>query len=224
MKATPVLLTLFILSCSNITSGEKQFAAQFDSINRVLRQTETQVSQESDSIYASLVNRIAYDSGEIRQFYYHIHDFYGYLASLRTQFYRLSGDSSATRFQPGQEDNKELTRQFFDSEERISRLLYTSLRFTFEKLRHQAPDDQTREAIIRFEDASLGNMVSMEDFKEVYLENTPPGTVITILNSFEQRIRRFELLVLTKYFNNYIHELKEKILWDGNSNRDTLSP
>ena len=223
MKGISALLIIFFAACNSITSGEKQYAEQFDSIRNVLSQPQPFVDPEPGSIYAQLVERVSGDSGEIRQFYYHINDFYGYISNLRRQFYLASGDSTGVKFAAGQEKNSRLTKSFFENDQNTSRFLYTSLRFTFEKLRHQAMDDNARAAIMRFEDASLGNMSIMEDFYEVYLEDTEPATVITILNSFEQRIRRFEQQILARYFNNYINELKEKILWDGHSDRDTLS-
>lgn len=212
---------LVFTSCNNRNSTPSLPYSQFDSIRNELSKVQQQVNIQSDSVYEQLINKLTDETGGVRQFYYQVHDFYGYIRNLQYRLQTAAGDTGQG-ISPVQSSDKEITRKFFEDSKNTSDYLLTSLRFTFDQLRQFAQIDSLRESINAFETASLGNLDSTRQLYEVYFKEAGPAKAITILNSFEQRVRQFELLILTRHYNNYINELKEKILGNGNRDRDTL--
>ncbi|HEX7844908.1 MAG TPA: hypothetical protein VF476_03845 [Chitinophagaceae bacterium] len=186
-------ISIVISSCSNgVSDKEKDRILQnFDSIRLSLEKGGT--LQNSRLLYDSLVSRLMHEPDPWRQFYYSVHDFYGYIDNVQGRFQAECGDSAW-------ENNIEITNRFFADNKNTSAGLYGSLKSVLNYLHSKATDSATRGKISTFDHATFGKMRSMEDMKKVYFHNVPPVAVITILNSFEQKVRDLELLVLKEHY------------------------
>src|SRR5687767_13742673 len=133
-----VFTSAILTSCHNREGKEIKIARDFDSINQGLN-----ISPSSDSTYKGVGGyrtitqtregfnpdlrrntQELYDSIEmkfgdadkyriVRQMYYTISDFYGYLSDLKRKFYIACGDDAGESLPVVSEDKKSLTNDFF---------------------------------------------------------------------------------------------------------------
>jgi hypothetical protein len=193
------IITISFFACRNHSSSQEEIVRAFDSINNVLKKTDSLLypsSREYDTLLAK-----AWDNSETQQMHYTINDFQAYISNLRTLFKGFIGDSVNVAASKG--DDVLLTRAFFKKGENTTGILYGQLTDVISALRSQPADAVTIEKIGHFEANTIGHFPSSEKLLTAFFHDTPPVAVITILNSFEQTVKDITVYVLRGYFKNH---------------------
>lgn len=204
MKYVIFVTISVLISCDNHHSSSEQIIKNFDSVSKSLERTNKRVSKSTITLYAELEKKItSHDSlGKIKNLQYALQGFYEFMLKLKNKFIIVCGDSSGFAIPLKNEDDLSLTNSFFFQSKNETKYLFPQLKSTQFILRANASDSSLYIQIndwnaFKFSEDPRGSEGDI--FMKKYFYNTPPFAVITILNKFENDIRKFENQVLANY-------------------------
>lgn len=203
-----VLVTTITWSCHARVKEQKPEEVilsqldNLDSLDKLI--SESPVIKEQQR-YDSAVAAIAGESSHpLRQLYYSVHDFYGYLADVQRRFYIFCGDKDGQAF-PGQKELKDskLTNAFFAQKGPNDKyILYLQLKDLIGVMESKSRSKEAREAITRFKSATTGAYRSPDALCNAYFTDAAPVAAIVALKNFELHVKEIETIIIHQKLNN----------------------
>jgi hypothetical protein len=175
----------------------------YQGTGRLKKLYDTYHASSPQSLYDSLVNKLLMEEdGGIRQMYYNVHDFYGYISDLKWRFCLACGDSKGSDIPEGNEERVNLTNSFFLNTAPATYLLNQLLE-TKKSLSMNTLSDTIRKEINAIGQL-LGEYRSSytgEYWQKMYFHDKTPRDAISVLNRFEHQVKNIEFAILIEHFN-----------------------
>lgn len=175
----------------------------FDSINQQLRSLNQTIDQSTQSLYDSVAAK--YTKTFLEQFNYTINDCKNYLADLKVKFLKYCGDPNGQTLAVDKENNIEMTNQFFSKDE-VGITLYHKLADVQRIMSGHNDDPALDSEILKL--TILTEKEGPGKFMELYFNDVPPLSALTILTKFDHDIDRLEKRVLQEILKD--HNVSQK--------------
>lgn len=201
-------LLILVYSCGNESEQKKEeILDSFKAASKDLEKTKRLVFLESataafyDTLTKKLVGTDEYS--KITQMRVAFQDFYFYNSDLRTEFFKFCGDNEGRKIPAGKEGEINLTTQYF-IERGYADDLYGRMQKVSESLPPRLTSEKDMESILGTLRPRNEAGESAELFLNAYFNNVPPVAAVTILNTFDLKLRRIEHNVLFNYNDKFL--------------------
>jgi hypothetical protein len=209
MKQVILISIAFIglLSCNNHHSASEQILKDFDSVSKSLENTIENASKSTNTLYAEFEKKFAINDsfGKISLMQPTFQQFHGFMSGLKRKFIITCGDSSGTALPLQSEDNLSLTNSFFFQKNNEAMYLFPQLKEVQNYLKVIAIDSLLKDEINAWNTFKLIEGPRGDEgskFMKKYFYNLAPVAAITILDKFENDIKKFEDKVLSNCLKN----------------------
>jgi hypothetical protein len=181
-------------------SDTNEIIKAFNTVNRSLEKTSNTIFRSSAILYDSLERKLSVSGGfgKIRQLYYGVNDFCGYLSDLEMRFKIACGDSTGKTLPEESTGNIRMTNNFFLKKGPADFLLpeMKDLKTAFLT---NTKDVKLIGKINKLDELPYGPGKEHQSYIKAYFHNAPPVAVITMLHKIENDIRIIENQLLKDY-------------------------
>ncbi len=164
---------------------------QIDTLNKKLRSYQEETGPDTYALYDSVAEK--YGKVFLEEFRYTVTDSKNYLKYLKSEFIVRRGGISESTMPEENDENLDITDQFFIKEKNGENLYY-KLDGVQKALSGYNNDPVLSEEINKMTWAPKGKGASA--FANAYFNKVPPVAAMTILSKFENDINKFEKKVL----------------------------
>ncbi|MBL0333875.1 MAG: hypothetical protein IPP73_00655 [Chitinophagaceae bacterium] len=193
-----IIISFLLLSCGNNHSGDKnepgsdRYPTPPDSLSKALLPGIA----DRDFIYDSLARRFPERKREFILIRTSVDHYLQFTGNLKSDFYLVCGDKTGQTIPIISEDSIDLTNRFF-IQSRNSAALYSQIQKARNFMQPYCTDSVQRSISKKLEPVS-----DEKTFTDLYFMDIPPVAVITIINSFDYKVKELEESILSSLLNS----------------------